>query len=488
MRGTLKVQEKPTKEKGNGRGGWSRAGSNGVQPGLAMKCVDAGSCGWGLSEGTVCAQKNVMSDVFVVSRDLPLTYAERVNVDSKLLDNLTRDKHVIIYGSSKQGKTCLRRHCLEDTDYILVQCQNTWDISKLNEQILKSAGCEVETSNSKTIDGKSKLQVKAKGGFKLLGIGGEIDGGSEGERGTSETRTHEPLQLDASDPNDLVRALKGLQFAKFIVLEDFHYLPQEVQEQFAFALKTIHEASKITFIIVAVWREENRLIVYNGDLAGRIISVDADAWSTEDLMKVFAEGETLLNLTFPQRFKIELIKRSLHSVYIVQDCCYKACSQHGIVETCDHKLELEDNELDVEKLVSEVIQEQGARYSSFLTNFARGFQDTELAMYMWILYPVVTSNIKALENGLSYREIRNSIESKHPQGGALNPGNITQALNSVPALQAKKNIKPFILDYDRSNLRLSVVDRGFLIFKIESLFWRHLDCQQLRIAENRGSI
>jgi len=60
--------------------------------------------------------------------------------------------------------------------------------------------------------------------------------------------------------------------------------------------------------------------------------------------------------------------------------------------------------------------------------------------------------------------MRKTIEAKHPQGAALNPGNLTQALISVPALQARKNIKPFILDYDRSNLRLSVVDKGFLIW------------------------
>src|SRR5215813_3701987 len=115
-----------------------------------------------------------MADVFGVSRELPLTYVERDHVDNKLVDNLTRDKHIIIYGSSKQGKTCLRKHCLQDDDYIHVQCQNTWDISKLNEQILKSAGCEVETSHSKSVDGKTKLQVKAKGRFKLLGVKSEI--------------------------------------------------------------------------------------------------------------------------------------------------------------------------------------------------------------------------------------------------------------------------------------------------------------------------
>jgi hypothetical protein len=115
-------------------------------------------------------------------------------------------------------------------------------------------------------------------------------------------------------------------------------------------------------------------------------------------------------------------------------------------------------------LVSSVIDEQGARYSSFLTNFARGFGDTELEMYKWILYPLVTADIKKLESGPTYRELRTNIERRHPQGNNLNPGNLTQALNSVPALQAKKNIKPFILDYDRSNLRLSIVDKGFLIW------------------------
>ena len=104
--------------------------------------------------------KHLTSDVFGVSRDIPISYIERDHVDDKLLENITRDKHIIIFGSSKQGKTCLRRHCLHDDDYILVQCQNNWDIAKLCEAILKAAGCEVEISNTKTIEGKAKLSVK----------------------------------------------------------------------------------------------------------------------------------------------------------------------------------------------------------------------------------------------------------------------------------------------------------------------------------------
>lgn len=404
------------------------------------------------------------ADVYGVSRDLPITYVERRTIDDKLVDNLTRDKHVVIYGSSKQGKTCLRRHCLNDEDYILVQCQNTWDASKLSEAILKSVGCEVEVSHSRTSDGKAKLQIRSSGTLSVLGVGkARIESGIGEERGKSETTVTEPLQFDPSDPNDLVRTLKALNFKKFIVLEDFHYLPPDTQDNFAFALKTIHETSKLTFIIVAVWREENRLIVLNGDLAGRVISVDADAWSRDDLVKVIECGEPLLNVRFPTVFRNSLIENSLNSVYIVQDCCYRVLKHYGINETQKETFEV-PADVDTKALVAEVIGEQGARYQAFLINFAGGFQDTQLEMCKWILYQVLTANIEELEDGLSYRVIRTKIQSKHAHRPGLNPGNITQALVSVPALQARKNIKPFILDYDRSNLRLSIVDKGFLIW------------------------
>ena len=54
------------------------------------------------------------------------------------------------------------------------------------------------------------------------------------------------------------------------------------------------------------------------------------------------------------------------------------------------------------------------------------------------------------------------ISANHPRG-EINPGNVTQALQSTASLQVSKmKIKPIILDYDQSKRRLTVVDRGFL--------------------------
>lgn len=72
--------------------------------------------------------------------------------------------------------------------------------------------------------------------------------------------------------NDIIGALAEIGFEKFIVLEDFHYLSDEVQQDFAVALKAFHESSNLTFIVVGVWLDENRLVEFNGDLTERVLS------------------------------------------------------------------------------------------------------------------------------------------------------------------------------------------------------------------------
>lgn len=194
-----------------------------------------------------------------------------------------------------------------------------------------------------------------------------------------------------------------------------------------------------------------------------MVSVDADQWTEAELRSVIERGEKILNIDFPEQFKSDLIQVSLGSVYIVQEACRLACQECGVQRTEEQHASLLVPRTAVQ-YVEAVIAQSAPRYTAFLTSFAGGFQDTQLEMYRWLLYPVIKSSIGELENGIGYRFIRETLENVHPKGAELNPGNVTQALQSVPALQAKKDIKPFVLDYDQTNLRLAVVDRGFLIW------------------------
>jgi hypothetical protein len=398
-------------------------------------------------------------DVYGISRDLPLNYVDRDGVDSLLIDNLSRRKHIVIYGSSKQGKTSVRKRCLKDDDYISVQCNNQWELKDLLSNILKRAGYRITLSEKKTVSGINKIVAEV--GLNAYLLKSKV-GGDKSVEQTQEEECAE-LEIDPSDVNDIIAALFRIDFKKYIVLEDFHYLPVRTQKNFSVALKAFHEASGFCFIIIGVWLEENRLVVYNGDLTGRLVAINADCWSESELQEVIESGERLLNIAFDPTFKIALIKESYGSVSIVQEACRSACILAKVRKTEQVNRSITDP-LDTRAIVKSVVNQQTARYKSFLLQFAAGFQDTRLEMYKWLLYPILAASPEKLEDGFKYADLRRAMQAHHPLGASLNLGNLTQALQSTASLQVGKDITPIILDYDQTNSTLNVVDRGFVIW------------------------
>ena len=405
------------------------------------------------------SKKYEIQEVFGQTREIPLNYVERDKVDNVFRESLSFNKHLVIYGSSKQGKTSLRKHNLKDDQYIIIHCLNNWDIGQLNTQILKQAGFQIEVASSKTLDGKAKVSAS----FNLFTM---FDATAETEVGESSTTEKQPLELDPYDVNDIIDALESINFNKYIILEDFHYLKEETQKDFAVALKAFHENSKFTFVIVGVWLEQNRLTLLNGDLTGRVYSINADRWTDPELTQVITEGEKMLNIEFSEETKIEILKWSVGSVFITQEMCQRICIDQGILKTSSEKTIVSANQK-VYDLTKEIINQQTGRYNSFLRGFYHGFQQNELQMHRWLLYPILTTDpVSELLKGITYRQLKTSIRSNHPKGEELNLGNLTTALNSSHSLQLKKNIKPNILDYDQTNTILNIVDRGFVVWLI----------------------
>lgn len=423
-----------------------------------------------------------VDDVYGINRELPLNYIERESADNVLINNLTRKQHIIIYGSSKQGKTSLRKHCLKSSDYIVIHCSNKWSLDHLHEAILKQAGFELTITKTIATSGKHKISAKAKASI----FGASFEGGGDSESSENNDIITAPLELDPLDVNDIISALEQIKFEKFIVLEDFHYLPIEAQKDFSVALKAFHENSPFCFIIIGVWLEENRLSVYNGDLVGRLLPINADKWEQRELKKVISDGEALLNISFSESFKNTLLESCYDSVYILQETCHQCCIIEGINKTQENTINI-GSKIDCAEIVTNVVNQQGGRFNSFLTQFSEGFQDTELEMHKWLLYPLLITEIENIGNGLKQLEIRNILQSVHPRGADLNSGNVTQSLQSVTSLQIKKDIKPMVLDYDQTNLRLNVVDKSFQIWLSRQDINRLLDLVGLPKKPRQGT-
>jgi len=115
-------------------------------------------------------------DVFAITGDIPLNYVEREYVDEKLRKYKSKNKHLVIYGGSKQGKTCLRKHTLDEEDQVVIQCSNKWDISDIHSTILKEAGFKVTVSEKEAVSGTRKIKA---------GISSALDIGTESEEQTT---------------------------------------------------------------------------------------------------------------------------------------------------------------------------------------------------------------------------------------------------------------------------------------------------------------
>ena len=402
-----------------------------------------------------------IDDVYGVARDLPENYVVRDQVDGAFVEALARDQHIVIHGSSKQGKTSLRKYTLGDNDYAYVMCSNQWNLAQLHSAILKAVGYSVEVSKTQAVSGEFKINAKLHASVKLgpLSVGGEAGGGG-GESKTTTTETRQ-LELDPADVNDVIAALDAAGSPKFIVLEDFHYLSDETQRDFSVALKAFHENSAYTFVVVGVWLDSNRLVQHNGDLTGRVISINADRWTPAELRQAIQDGARLLNIQFDEAFVDELVGGSFESVWIVQETCRLACSRVGVFETQGTTRLVEGN---AQALIKEVVEAHSARYIGFIINFAVGFVTTTLEMYRWLLFPILSAPVGDLEKGIAYGEIRAALDTHHPER-PINAGNLTQALQATAALQVgRMRLKPIILDYDQTYRRLNVVDRSFLIW------------------------
>lgn len=393
-----------------------------------------------------------VDDVFGTARDLPKNYVIRKHVDDAFISALSKDTHVVVYGGSKQGKTSLRKKHLMSNDHVVITCSRSWEVSNIHESLLKAAGYHITASESLTTSGKSKV---------CLSLGpGDTDISNETVRQVNKKH----LELDIDSVNDVIRALEEISFEKYIIIEEFHYLSEQTQIDFAHILKAYHELSKHCFIIIGVWLEDDRLTAYNNDLVGRVISVNADTWLEEDIDELLDTSESLLNIEFTQEFKSGIKKYCKDNVFLVQQICMKACEAQGVHHTQPVKVTVAKT-LDIYEEIKSTLSMQSGRYTKFLMAFGVGFQPTELELYKWILAPLIDIDEAHLRDGLTAQAIRRYVEPKHPLGSQVSILKLSGALNKCVALQQEKNIRPIVIEYDTNRQRLKIVDKGFLLWR-----------------------
>jgi pimeloyl-ACP methyl ester carboxylesterase len=84
-----------------------------------------------------------VENVFGVVRGDTSNYVQRHPIDDIFVESLVLGKHVCIYGSSKQGKTALRKKYISKNESLVVVCNPEWSCNDIFAAILRAAECVI---------------------------------------------------------------------------------------------------------------------------------------------------------------------------------------------------------------------------------------------------------------------------------------------------------------------------------------------------------
>lgn len=118
------------------------------------------------------------NDVFGVRSKLIASYIERASVDNLFLDALQDGNEVIVYGSSKQGKTSLILRHMKEQDYVKVECSPQTQPIDIYKSILRQLDITYVESESQNTSYEHGGKIKAGFTIKIPVLGG-VNTGAE---------------------------------------------------------------------------------------------------------------------------------------------------------------------------------------------------------------------------------------------------------------------------------------------------------------------
>jgi hypothetical protein len=411
-----------------------------------------------------------LEEVFGVSAKPVRSYVERDEVDTRFREALASDKQVIVYGSSKQGKTALVSKHLPYDKHLLVSLTPRTRVIDIYQTILSRAGVRTTAGVTEKNSSESNVSIgaKVKAQIPLFG-GGEASSEGGTKAGSGAETKYEEIPVNMELPQHVADLLGRVGSKKWVILENFHYLNDETQRQFAFDLRAFQELG-LRFVVLGVWREKNRMAQFNGDLLDRIIEVPVEPWKPEDFRRVVAQGSAALNIAFSASIIDSAIEASFSSIGVFQELLKGMCAEAGILEGSQRTASIDDFELLANTILKKA-HDYASRHQRALEAIAAGHASggakgdlPPLYLPYYAVRVILEAGYEGIANGMRRSDIHDRIRAIHHRGADVRASDMSNLLGGLANLQAVKGISPPIIDYDSQNRVLQVVDSTFYFF------------------------
>ena len=406
------------------------------------------------------------TEIFVPGGYPRYTYNPRLSLRlehrlRQVLENLC--KLVTVTGHTKSGKTVLVRSILPRAEAVWVdgggigEEDDFWNTVIDQLELFQTVGTEVTRETS------AEVSASASGGANLLVAKGEAEvGGSLGTtrgKGTSKLRT----------VSSKVAALAGLRDAGIpLVVDDFHYLPRELQGGIVRALKPLifdgHAA-----VIIAIPHRRYDAVKVEKEMTGRILQVEIPGWTSEELDFIPETGFPMLKGSVSQNTADTLARESIGSPHLMQEFCRAICRARGITDSFeDGSADLEPDAL--KRVFSETAETIGRPIFEKLARGPRQRSDRiprslkaggEVDIYGLVLHAL--AHIRPGLVTLEYADLRAAIREVCAQE-TPQLHEVARVLKHMSDIAATDQSSTPVIDFDEEEKTLHVTDPFFAFY------------------------
>jgi hypothetical protein len=405
-------------------------------------------------------------EVFVPGGFPRHTYNPRIELQleqklSESKDNLC--KLVTVTGQTKSGKTVLARQIFPPEDSVWIDGgaisteDDFWQIIIEQLELFQVKEKEI----SRDVGNKISAKGTAEANLFLAKGSGEIASEMDISRGSSTT--------SSQALSSRVVALRGLRDSPTpLVIDDFHYIPRDMQGGIVRALKPL-VFEGLPVVIIAIPHRRYDALKVEKEMTGRISPISIPTWTEEELSFIPKKGFALLNYDVSNELCKKLASESIGSPHLMQDFC-REISKLLKVEKASQKInliipidQLESIFRDVADTIGRPIFEKLARGPRQRTDRVPRELKSGHSVDIYELVLHALAHIRPGLVSLEYEDLRAAIKDV---SAAQIPQlqEVARVLKHMATIAATDQSSTPVIDFEEEEKKLHVTDPFFAFY------------------------
>jgi hypothetical protein len=259
-----------------------------------------------------------------------------------------------------------------------------------------------------------------------------------------------------------------------LVVDDFHYIPRELQGSLVRALKSpIFDGLPV--VLIAIPHRRYDALKVEKEMTGRLHPIEIPLWEEEELGYIPRTGFPLIACTLSDDAVTSFSREAIGSPHLVQDFCRALCRQNDIRTEADGRA-LKPSEEELQEVYSEVAETIGRPIFEKLARGPRQRTDriprklrngSEVDIYGLILHAL--AHIRPGLVTIEYEELRAAIRDVAIDAPQLHE--VARVLRHMASIAASDESSTPVIDFEEEEKVLHVTDPFFAFY----LRWGDID-------------